>query len=224
MAAVVRFWSQVFDTSEAYQVARLAGDPAACAHIYVAVFPDGTIASTIHYLVSRRCDATGLPRLVGEVDSVATRADAWRQGHAERLLVLVLAALEREGCDWSLLASTDMGRSLHCSRRRGRSSRPSISSNNRSLPYTLTFSVNETWETAIAEELLAFNRQQAPAVALEPHLLAQLRHKASVVSCTCPCSAELRPRGSSARPAASAGSGSPRVQSQAASASSPHPQ
>lgn len=111
--AIIRFWSHVFDTPEAYQAARLASDPAACAHTYIAVFPDGTIASTIHYLVSRRCDATGRPRLVGEVDSVATRADARRQGHAECLLLLVLAALEREGCDWSLLVSTDMGRSLY---------------------------------------------------------------------------------------------------------------
>jgi GNAT superfamily N-acetyltransferase len=37
-----------------------------------------------------------------------------------------------------------------------------------SPPYTLTLTVNETWETAITEELLAFNRQHAPALALEP--------------------------------------------------------
>jgi GNAT superfamily N-acetyltransferase len=35
-------------------------------------------------------------------------------------------------------------------------------------PYTVTLTMNETWEAAIIEELLAFNRQHAPAVALEP--------------------------------------------------------
>lgn len=30
-----------------------------------------------------------------------------------------------------------------------------------SPPYTLTLTVNETWEAAIIEELLAFNRQSA---------------------------------------------------------------
>jgi GNAT superfamily N-acetyltransferase len=111
--AVIRFWSQGSDMSEAYQAARFASDPDACAHTCVAVLPDGTIASTIHYRVSCRCDATGLPRRVGEVDSVGTRPDARRQGHAEHLLLLVLAALERDGCDWSLLVATDMGRPLY---------------------------------------------------------------------------------------------------------------
>ena len=111
--AVIRFWSQVFEMPEAYQAARFASDPAASAHTYVAVLPDGAIVSTIHYRVSRRRGATGLPHRVGEVDSVATRADARRQGHAERLLRLVLAALERAGCAWSLLSATDMGRSLY---------------------------------------------------------------------------------------------------------------
>jgi GNAT superfamily N-acetyltransferase len=40
--------------------------------------------------------------------------------------------------------------------------------NANSRPYTLTLTVNETWETSIVEELLAFNRQHAPAVASEP--------------------------------------------------------
>jgi GNAT superfamily N-acetyltransferase len=37
-----------------------------------------------------------------------------------------------------------------------------------SPPYTFMLTVSETWEAAITEELLAFNRQHAPALALEP--------------------------------------------------------
>lgn len=110
---VFSLWRQENGGSEAYQVARFASDPAAYDHTYVAVLSDGTVASTIHYLVSRRYDATGQLRLVGEIDSVGTRPDVRRQGHAQRLLLMVLAALEREGCDWSLLNSTEMGRPLY---------------------------------------------------------------------------------------------------------------
>ncbi len=92
-----------------YQAARFATDPAAHAHTYVAVAPDGTILSTLHYLVTWRRDATGTPRRVGEIDSVVTLAEARRQGHATRLLLLALHALHSAGCDWSLLLATDEG-------------------------------------------------------------------------------------------------------------------
>ena len=96
-----------------YQAARFATDPVARAHTFVAVAPDGTILSTLHYLVRFRRDATGTPRRVGEIDSVVTRAEARRQGHATRLLLLALAAMEIAGCDWSLLVATDEGRPLY---------------------------------------------------------------------------------------------------------------
>ena len=37
-----------------------------------------------------------------------------------------------------------------------------------SPPYTFTLTVNETWEAAITENLLACNRPHAPALAVEP--------------------------------------------------------
>ena len=37
-----------------------------------------------------------------------------------------------------------------------------------SPPYTLTLTVSEAWEAAITEELLAFNRRHAPAIAVAP--------------------------------------------------------
>jgi len=43
-----------------------------------------------------------------------------------------------------------------------------MSGRHSSPPYTVTLTVNETWEAAITEELLAFNRQHAPALAFEP--------------------------------------------------------
>jgi GNAT superfamily N-acetyltransferase len=87
-------------------VARFATDPDARAHTVVAATPDGTILAALHYRVAFRCDAGGAPLPVGELDSVATRADARRQGHATRLLLLALDALLDAGCDWSLLVAT----------------------------------------------------------------------------------------------------------------------
>jgi GNAT superfamily N-acetyltransferase len=79
----------------------------------VAVAPDGTVLSTLHYLLSRRWDAAGIPRPVGEIDSVTTRPEARRQGHAAQLLRLALDALRCDGCDWSLLVATPDGRPLY---------------------------------------------------------------------------------------------------------------
>jgi GNAT superfamily N-acetyltransferase len=97
----------------AYQAARLATDPAARAHTYVAAAPDGSILSALHYLVTVRRDAAGAPRRVGEIDSVVTVAAARRQGHATRLVRLALEALRAAGCDWSLLVATAEGRPLY---------------------------------------------------------------------------------------------------------------
>src|SRR4051794_13308369 len=106
--AVLALWGRSADDG-AYQAARFATDPAVYQHTLVAVAPNGAIVSTLHYHLTRRRDATGRPRLVGELDSVATRADARRQGHATRLLLLALAALRHAGCAWSLLVATDEG-------------------------------------------------------------------------------------------------------------------
>jgi F420H(2)-dependent quinone reductase len=61
---------------------------------------------TYRYRVALRRDAGGTPHPVGELDSVATRADARRQGHASRLILLALEALQEAGCDWALLVAT----------------------------------------------------------------------------------------------------------------------
>jgi ribosomal protein S18 acetylase RimI-like enzyme len=105
--AVLSLWSEVFATPDpGYQAARFATDPDARAHTFVAVAPDATVLAALHYRVTFRRDAGGLPRPVGEIDSVATRAEARRQGHATRLLLLALEALQEAGCDWSLLVAT----------------------------------------------------------------------------------------------------------------------
>ena len=110
--AVLALWSRSPEDLP-HQAARFAGDPDVLAHTYVAVAPDGTVLSTLHYHVTKRRDVTGTPRPVGELDSIGTRPEARRQGHATRLLLLALDALRSAGCDWSLLVATDEGRRLY---------------------------------------------------------------------------------------------------------------
>ncbi|MDQ3856511.1 MAG: GNAT family N-acetyltransferase [Chloroflexota bacterium] len=96
--AVLALWCRS-PTDMPYRAARFASDPDALAHTYVAVAPDGTVLSTLHYQVTFRRDATGTPRPVGELDSIGTRPDARRQGHGTRLLLLALEMLRSAGCD-----------------------------------------------------------------------------------------------------------------------------
>ncbi len=112
-AAVLALWSNEFGVPYAYEQARFRSDPYARDHTYVAVDKDGTVLSTLHYLVSSRRDVDGTPRRVGEVDPVATHPKARRQGHAGRLIELALNALRHDGCAWSLLLASGEARPLY---------------------------------------------------------------------------------------------------------------
>ena len=65
--------------------------------------------ATVRYMPRGIRDAAGTPRLVGCVSHVVTREEARRQGHAARLMTLAMASMRQEGCDWTLLFSSDMG-------------------------------------------------------------------------------------------------------------------
>ena len=112
-SAVIRLWSQDTDPFGAYQTVRFASDPDACDHTLVAVLPDGTLVSTLHYHLVHRYDSAAQLRLVGEIDSVMTRVEVRRQGHAQQLLRMALSDLEQAGCDWSLIVTSEMGRPLY---------------------------------------------------------------------------------------------------------------
>lgn len=112
-SAILTLWSEVFGVPYTYEHARFMSDPDARDRTFVAVTADGTVLSSLHYLVSLRRDVDGTPRHVGEVDPVATRPGVQRQGHASRLLALALDALRHDGCDWSLLLPSATGRSLY---------------------------------------------------------------------------------------------------------------
>ncbi len=111
--AVIRLWAQDSDPLHVYQAERFASDSDPYNHTYVAVRPDGTIIATLHYRLVRRYNRMAQLQLVGEIDSVHTRAEARRQGHAQRLLHMAMSAFEHAGCDWSLLVPSEMGRPLY---------------------------------------------------------------------------------------------------------------
>ncbi len=90
-----------------------ADDPRRFARTFVAVAPDGTLLAVASYWLRHVRDANGLPRRVGHVWGVATRADARRQSHAGRLLEQVIAAMRQEGCAWSVLYTQEPARLLY---------------------------------------------------------------------------------------------------------------
>ena len=88
-------------------------DPQYLDHTLLAVSPEGTILSTLHYWLYRLRDSNGTPQLVGCVSHVTTREEARRQGHAAALLQWAFQAMASEGCEWTLLFSSQMGIPLY---------------------------------------------------------------------------------------------------------------
>jgi GNAT superfamily N-acetyltransferase len=111
--AVLSLWSTLFNVPYMQEEQRFTSDPHRYQTTFVAVAADGSILSTAHYRVYERRDADGTARRVGELDPIATRSDAQRQGHATRLITHALAAMQQQACDWSILETSDEGRSLY---------------------------------------------------------------------------------------------------------------
>ncbi len=82
-------------------------------HTWVAVAPDDTLLSVVHYWPLTVYDAAGRPQQVGRVSHVFTREEARRQGHATRLLELTIAAMRDDSCRWSILSASDDARPLY---------------------------------------------------------------------------------------------------------------
>ncbi len=112
-SAVLSLWSAVFDVPYAQEQQRFTSDPHRYQTTFVAVASDGTILSTAHYRVYERRDVDGTPRCVGELDPIATRPDAQRQGHATRLITMAVDAMQQDACDWSILEASEAGRPLY---------------------------------------------------------------------------------------------------------------
>jgi GNAT superfamily N-acetyltransferase len=111
--AILSLWSTVFAIPYVQEEQRFTSDPRRYRTTFVAVASDGSILSTAHYRVYERRDASGMPRRVGELDPIATRSDVQRAGHATQLIMHALNAMREDGCDWSILETSEAGRSLY---------------------------------------------------------------------------------------------------------------
>ncbi len=79
----------------------------------VAVADDGTLLSIAHYWRQTMHGADGVLQPIGRFSHVFTRPDARRRGHAARLVELTIAAMRADGCQWSILTTSDEGRPLY---------------------------------------------------------------------------------------------------------------
>ena len=90
-----------------------ADDPQRFVHTHVAVDPDGRLLAAVAYWLRSIRDRDGKPRRTGHIWGVATRPDARGQGYASRLLQQAVAAMQQEGCFWSVLCAREQARPLY---------------------------------------------------------------------------------------------------------------
>jgi GNAT superfamily N-acetyltransferase len=111
---VIPLWMQTWGyTDPEYLKRRIGVDPGYLDHTLLAASQDGEILATVHYWLFDLRDREGKPRRVGCVSNVVTKETARRQGHARRLMELALERMPQDGCEWTLLFSSDMGRTLY---------------------------------------------------------------------------------------------------------------
>ena len=111
---VFAFWVETFGVDrEQFRLEYTVSDPRVWEQTRVAVDDDGGLVAAVTYLRRQIRDADGRPRAVGGIYTMATRPDARRRGHGRRLMNETSAAMRRDGCAWSLLSTSEDGRSLY---------------------------------------------------------------------------------------------------------------
>lgn len=111
---VIPLWMETWGyTDPDYLKRRIGVDPGYLDHTLVAASRAGEILATMHYWLFDLRDRDGKPCRVGCVSNVVTKETARRQGHARRLMELALERMPQDGCEWTLLFSSEMARSLY---------------------------------------------------------------------------------------------------------------
>ncbi|HVF98335.1 MAG TPA: GNAT family N-acetyltransferase [Chloroflexia bacterium] len=111
---VIPLWMETWGyTDYEFLKRRIGADPAYMEHTFLAASPDGEVLATVHYWLFDLRDVDGRPRRVGCVSNVVTKEKARKQGHARRLMEMALDRMPRDGCEWTLLFTSEMGRPLY---------------------------------------------------------------------------------------------------------------
>jgi ribosomal protein S18 acetylase RimI-like enzyme len=110
---VFDLWVEVYpDTERGNWKREFLSIPGSQEHTYVAV-DNGRVLSSALLWIREMNDSAGIVRRVGNVSHIATHPEARRQGHAKRLLALVIAQMERENCDFSTLFTSPEAQPLY---------------------------------------------------------------------------------------------------------------
>ena len=173
--AVFDLWLATWgEADRAVEQRVLHTDPDYLSRTHIAVGEDGQVLSTAHYWVREMCDAVGTPRRVGCVSHVSTHHTARRQGHARTLMSTLQGAMAADGCEYTLLFSSEMGVQLYEGlgyRTMGSPYRRGLVQPDRRAPegrYVVTEAREPAWDAAAgiyaeynAGRPLAFQRDQA---------------------------------------------------------------
>jgi GNAT superfamily N-acetyltransferase len=172
---VIPLWMETWGyTDYEFLKRRIGADPGYLEHTLVASSPGGEVLATVHYWLFDLRDVEGRPRRVGCVSHVVTKQQARNQGHARRLMQLAFDRMPLDGCEWTLLFSSQMARTLYQRLGYRAYSLPyvrGVLSNSR-MPLTGSYTVTrsdltpqpEYWR-AIAPIYGAYNRQRPLTVA-----------------------------------------------------------
>jgi GNAT superfamily N-acetyltransferase len=106
-------WTEVYPETERERWRQeFLSIPVSSSRTYVAV-EDARVLSTALVWIREMNDAAGSARRIGNVSHVATRPAARRRGHATRLLELALETMQRNGCEFSTLFTSEEARPLY---------------------------------------------------------------------------------------------------------------
>lgn len=97
----VGLWCEVFRLDPPFFTSLLEGGEGAS----MAALVEGEIVSSVHVFMRWMRDREGRSLKVGGIGSVSTHPGHRKRGFSGRLLEMAVAAMEREGCVWSLLGT-----------------------------------------------------------------------------------------------------------------------
>ena len=113
MEQILDLWVEVYpDTERGNWKREFLSIPGSQEHTYVAV-DNGRMLSTVLLWFREMHDSAGIIQRVGNVSHVATHPEARGRGHAKQLLELVIAQMERERCDFSILFTSPEAQPLY---------------------------------------------------------------------------------------------------------------
>jgi predicted acetyltransferase len=114
--SVIALWTEVMEKPREQVEAEFydyGNEPDPYNHTVVAQDDNGELLAAAQFWLRELRNSQGMPCKVGHVIHIATRQQMRRQGHATRLLTLLIEMMRAENCQWSILFAAEEARSVY---------------------------------------------------------------------------------------------------------------